>query len=148
MNKIPFRLHLALAAALILGATLAAPVSSFAEEGPTRGQIKNTDVEATPTVTLQRWQNATEDERYSFLVGFVTMLDIEHSWQGDNPRPYKESLIDCWYQGLKGTTYKELYAVIENYIAAHPGDLELPLPQVIWFEVVQPKVADKITSEK
>ena len=99
-------------------------------------------------VTLKRWQNANEDERYSFLVGFMSMLDIEHSWQGDEPLPYKESLIDCWYQGLKGMTYKEVYAAIENYIATHPGDLELPLPQVIWFELVQPKVADKINREK
>ena len=148
MNKIPFRLHFALAAALIFGAALAAPVSSFAEEEPIRGEIKGTDVEATPVVTLHNWQNAAENERYSFLIGFVSLLDIEHSWQGEHPRPYKESLIDCWYQGLKGMTYKELYAVIENYIAAHPGDLALPLPQVIWFEVVQPKVADKINREK
>lgn len=147
MNKFFSPVYLVLAAAVILGATFAVPAGSFAEESP-RGQIKNTDVEDTPVVTLQRWQNAAENERYSFLVGFVTMLDIEHSWQGDHPLPYKDSLIDCWYQGLKGMSYKELYGVIENYIATHPKDLELPLPQVIWFEVVQPKVADKIVTEK
>ena len=138
---------LIMASALFLGAAVITPVSSFAEETP-RGHIKNEDVTASPTVTLERWQNANEDERYSFLVGFMSMLEIEHSWQGDNPRPYRESLIDCWYQGLKGMTYKEVYTAIQDYIAAHPGDLELPLPQVIWFELVQPKVADKINREK
>lgn len=147
MNKFLSPVHLILAAALFFGAALAIPVDSFAEESAGE-KIVNTEVDATPVVTLQRWQNAAENERYSFLIGFATMLDIERAWQGDHPRPYKESLIDCWYQGLKGMTYKELYAVVENYIATHPGDLELPLPQVIWFEVVQPKVADKITSEK
>lgn len=147
MNKFLSPVHLILAAALFFGAAFAIPVDSFAEESAGE-KIVNTEVDATPVVTLQRWQNAAENERYSFLIGFATMLDIERAWQGDHPRPYKESLIDCWYQGLKGMTYKELYAVVENYIATHPGDLELPLPQVIWFEVVQPKVADKITSEK
>ena len=147
MNKFFSPVYLILAVAVVLGATFAVPAGSFAEEAAGE-RIVNSDVSINPAVTLQRWQNAAENERYSFLIGFVSMLDIERSWQGDHPRPYKESLIDCWYQGLKGMTYKELYTVIENYIATHPGDLELPLPQVIWFEVVQPKVADKNNSEK
>ena len=147
MNKLYSPLFLVLASALLFGAALAVPVSSVAEEA-INGQLKDTEVNATPKVTLERWQNADERERYSFLVGFVTMLEIERSWQGDAPRPYKESLIDCWYQGLNGMTYQELYASIENYIATHPGDLELPLHHVIWFELVQPKVADKINREK
>ena len=147
MNKFFSPVYLILAAAVVIGATFTIPSGAFAEEVAGE-KIVNTEVNATPVVTLQRWQNAAENERYSFLIGFATMLDIERAWQGDHPRPYKESLIDCWYQGLNGMTYKELYTVIENYIATHPGDLELPLPQVIWFEVVQPKVADKITSEK
>ena len=146
MNKFFSPVHLILAAALVLGATFTAPVDSFAEE--VSPQIKGTDVTATPVVTLKRWQNAEERERYSFLIGFVTMMEIEHSWQGDKPLPYKESLIDCWYKGLEGMTYQQLYSVIEAYIAAHPNDLDLPLPQVIWFEVIQPKVADKISKEK
>ncbi len=145
MKRFYSPVFLTVASALFLSAAFIAPVNSFAEEAP---QIKNEDVTTSPMVTLKRWQNANEDERYSFLVGFMSMLDIEHSWQGDEPLPYKESLIDCWYQGLKGMTYKEVYAAIENYIATHPGDLELPLPQVIWFELVQPKVADKINREK
>ena len=147
MNKFFSPFYLILAVSVLLGATFAVPAGSFAEEAAGE-RIVNSDVSIIPAVTLQRWQNAAENERYSFLIGFVSMLDIERSWQGDHPRPYKESLIDCWHQGLKGMTYKELYTVIENYIATHPGDLELPLPQVIWFEVVQPKVADKINSEK
>ena len=145
MKRFYSPVFLTVASALFLSAAFIAPVNSFAEEAP---QIKNEDVTTSPMVTLKRWQNANEDERYSFLVGFMSMLDIEHSWQGDEPLPYKESLIDCWYQGLKGMTYKEVYAAIENYIATHPVDLELPLPQVIWFELVQPKVADKINREK
>ena len=147
MKKLYSPVFLVVASALFLSAAFIAPVNSFAEEA-TGEQIKSEDVTVSPMVTLQRWQNANEDERYSFLVGFMSMLDIEHSWQGDNPRPYRESLIGCWYQGLKGMTYKDVYAAVENYIAAHPGDLELPLPQVIWFELVQPKVADKINREK
>ncbi len=147
MKKLYSPGYLVLALALFFGAALMVPVGALAED-LSQGQIKNEAVADTPVVTLQRWQNAEENERYAFLVGFVTMLDIEHSWQGDNPRPYKESLIGCWHQGLGGMTYKELYTRIENYIAAHPGDLELPLPQVIWFDIVQPKVADKIKNEK
>lgn len=147
MKKLYSSVFLLMASTLLLSAVFMVPVDSFAEEAP-QGHIKSEEVTDTPTVTLERWQNANEDERYSFLVGFMTMLDIEHSWQGDHPRPYKESLIGCWYQGLKGMTYKEVYTAIQDYIAAHPGDLELPLPQVIWFELVQPKVADKINREK
>lgn len=147
MKKLYSPVFLVMASALFFGAMLAAPVSSFAEDIP-QGQIKDEEVTSTSKVTLKRWQNAAENERYSFLIGFATMLEIERTWQGDNPRPYRESLIDCWYQGLNGMTYKELYTSIENYIAAHPNDLDLPLPQVIWFEIVQPKVADKINSEK
>lgn len=152
MNKFSFPFYYIAVLGLALCAAVATPVISFAEEVPPpdtpREHIINKDVSETPVVTLQRWQNAKEDERYAFLVGFVTMMDIEHSWQGEKPLPYKQSLIDCWYQGLKGMTYKELYNRIEAYIAAHPADLGLPLPQVVWFEVVQPKMADKIQKEK
>ena len=144
MNKLYSRSCLLLALALLIGAIFIVPDSAFAQ-----GQItKSDEVGSTPIVTLQRWQAAEESERYSFLIGFVTMLEIEHAWQGDNPLPFKQSLIDCWVQGLQGMSYKELYVRINNYIAEHPNDLELPLPQVIWFDVVQPKVADKIRAEK
>ena len=92
MKKLYSPGYLVLALALFFGAALMVPVGALAED-LSQGQIKNEAVADTPVVTLQRWQNAEENERYAFLVGFVTMLDIEHSWQGDNPRPSKESII-------------------------------------------------------
>lgn len=144
MNKLYSRSCLFLALALLFGAAFIAPDSAFAQlPAP-----KSDEVGDTTTVTLQRWQDAGESERYSFLIGFVTMLEIEHSWQGENQLPFKQSLIDSWYQGLQGMSYKDLYNRINNYIASHPDDMQLPLPQVIWFDVVQPKVADKIRAER
>ena len=150
MKRFGFQSYLIAALGLALCVALATPLVSLAEEAPQspRHEVKDKEVSETPVVTLQRWQNAQENERYSFLVGFATMMEIEHSWQGEKPLPYKQSLISCWYEGLKGMTYKELYDRIEAYIAAHPGDMDLPLPRVIWFEVVQPKVAAKIQTEK
>lgn len=136
----------------------AALFSSFALTGQAAEAEKSTQaqrealvlnqVTSAPVVTLKLWQDSAPNERYAFLIGFVSMLELEKEWQGDNPVPFKQSLINTWVKGLDGITVKDMYTDIENHIKSNPDDMNRPVIQVLWNDFVQPKVSEIIASAK
>ncbi|SHN61589.1 hypothetical protein [Desulfovibrio litoralis] len=101
-----------------------------------------------PQVTLKMWQDSTQNERYAFLLGFVSMLELEKEWQGKKPVPFRQSLIGTWSKALDGVTVKQMYETVENHIKTNPGDINVTVLQVLWYDMVQPKVNDILAAEK
>ncbi|MDR2945501.1 MAG: hypothetical protein LBV79_01975 [Candidatus Adiutrix sp.] len=97
-----------------------------------------------PLVTMGHWKESKPNERYAFLVGLVTMLEIEKEWQlksGKKLMPMKQSLTGSWVRGFEDLPLKEMYDGLNRYVVEHPGDLERPVAEVLWFSFVQPKLA-------
>jgi hypothetical protein len=98
-----------------------------------------------PVVTLQHWRDSTPGERYAFLIGFVTMLELEKEWQGRDGRalkPFDESLVGDWVTGLAHRPLTEMYHALNQPVAGHPGDLHRPAAEVMWFLFVRPRQAE------
>ncbi len=138
-----------MAALCALAVPLLLPAGGLAAE-PQGGVALVPAAEATqvPLVRLKDWRDSTDHERYSFLVGFVTALDMEREWQGAKPLPLQQSLVGNWGRGLHGITLRAINDNINAYIAANPDDLNRPVVEYLWFTYVQPKVTEKVTPAK
>ena len=139
-----------LSAALLSSFVMAGPVLAN-EKGASQTQAQrealvHSQVTSAPVVTLKLWQDSSPNERYAFLIGFVSMLELEKEWQGDKPVPFKQSLVHAWVKGLDGITVKDMYMDIENHIKANPTDMNRPVIQVLWDDMVQPKMSEIISS--
>ena len=144
-------------AALIGTAFLAAMLTTACSGDQTNdetGTLSRPEPERTgqvPLVTLSHWKDSTAGERYAFLIGFVTMLELEKEWQGHGGRellPFGESLIKSWVAGFADRPLTEIYNGINAFISAHPGDLERPVAEVMWFTFIQPRLdeAESVTT--
>ena len=101
-----------------------------------------------PLVTLRHWKESTPNERYAFLIGFVTMLELEKEWQGKDGRgllPFDQSLINSWVEGFAYRPLTEMYNEINNHLARHPGDQDRAVAEVMWFTLVKPRLDQKFT---
>ncbi len=120
-----------------------AAVPAFAA-APDPGKVRQLQANNIPLVSLNTWKDSTEQERYGFLVGFVTMMELERQWQGQNPLPLKLSLVQSWSKGFEGVTLKQIHDTLDEYIAANPKDLDRQVVEVLWFKFAQPKVKEQV----
>lgn len=103
-----------------------------------------------PLVTLKHWKDSTPGERYSFLIGFVTMLELEKEWQGQDGRellPFDRSLVGGWVRGFENRPLTEIYNGLNRYITDKPGDLDRPAAEVMWFLFAQPRMSGEIADD-
>jgi hypothetical protein len=118
----------------------AGPLSQTGEDGFTEA----------PLVTLAHWRDSTANERYAFLIGFITMLELEKEWQGRAGQgllPMEQSLVTPWLDGFAGRPLAEIYSGLGRHLSAHPGDLDRPVAEVMWFVFVQPRLDKKNRSQ-
>lgn len=132
------------ALALLLTCVFLTPApTASAQDFAYRKEVPGMDSKAVvPLVTLRHWKESKPNERYAFLVGFVTMLEIEKEWQLKNGKkvlPMKQSLTGQWVTGFENVPLKEIYDGVNQHIASKPGDLDRPVAEVLWFNFVQPK---------
>lgn len=113
--------------------------SSFAQEA------RSTDkpVVAFKGPQLKDWQNASENERYSFLVGVVTMFEAEREWQSPKMLPVRQSAIGLWAKGLMGVTFKDMHDAINAYIVENPGDMDEQVLIVLGRIYVRPAITEQ-----
>jgi len=112
------------------------------ENSLSRASAEHSD--SVPLVTLEHWRDSSPGERYAFLIGFVTMLELEKEWQGkvNDGRllPLKESLVASWVEGFAHRPLAEIYNGINRHLSLYPGDLKRPVAEVMWFTFVQPRL--------
>jgi len=99
---------------------------------------------AIPLVTLKHWKDSNPGERYSFLIGFLTMMELEKEWQGKDSRPvlpFDQSLIGAWARSVENRPLTEIYHDLNRYAANNPGDLGRPVAEVMWFLFAQPRMS-------
>jgi hypothetical protein len=129
---------------VLLLLALLAGCSTEVEEQPSAEIIPAGPQEITiPLVALKHWKDSTPGERYSFLIGFVTMLELEKECQGRDGRellPFEQSLIGAWVRGFENRPLAEIYNGLNRYIAGNPSDLDRPVAEVMWFLFAQPRM--------
>jgi hypothetical protein len=96
-----------------------------------------------PVVLLKHWQAANQTEKMSFLLGFVTMLEMDKEWQGQKPLPITASINQSWVRGLADVTFGQMAKRLDEYVAAHPDKLDMPLVEALGRIYVVPKMTEK-----
>ncbi len=141
------RQRLAGAAAMLalmgLMAGLGACSSEIEPAGETAAQGQGPVSEDVPLVTMRHWKESTPGERYAFLIGFVTMLELEKEWQSRDGQvflPFERSLVGDWAEGFAHRPLREIYNGLNAYLAANPGDQDRPAAEVMWFTFVKPRL--------
>lgn len=144
MKKMIARFSVGALAVLLLCVFLTPVSVASAQNYAYRREVPSMDATAVvPLVTLRHWKDSKPNERYAFLVGMVTMLELEKEWQlrnGKKMLPMRQSLVGSWVNGFENCPLREIYDTINMHIAAHPGDLDMPVAEVLWFDFAQPKV--------
>lgn len=139
----------ALLLALAIGLTgCSSEPASDEKTPPAVNQELGRQSDEVPLVTLEHWRDSTPGERYAFLIGFVTMLELEKEWQGREGRslkPFEESLVGGWAEGLGHRPLAEIYNGLNGYLTTHPGDLSRPVAEVMWFLFVRPRQTEPDT---
>lgn len=94
-----------------------------------------------PVVTGTNWIATSDNEKKAFLLGIGTVLMLAQAWYGDNPPSPEQSFIPTMIDGLDTLTLTEVLAWIDAWYAAHPDQLERPVMELVWSELVLPNLS-------
>ena len=91
-----------------------------------------------PLVDGTHWVKSTAEVKKAYLVGAANIIQLEVAYRADNPAPDNESLAPRFAEGLKGQTLITVLENLDKWYAAHPEQLQRPVIETIWFELVVP----------
>lgn len=111
-------------------ATLVAFVALGAVGGAARAEV--------PLVTGEHWMKSSEEVKKAYLVGLANMTQVEATYQGGNPVADTQSLIPRAVKGMKNHTLDSVRDGVSKWYASHPDQLQRPVIEIIWFEMVVP----------
>jgi len=84
------------------------------------------------------WTKSTEDQKKAYLIGIANLAQIEMAYEGSTPEADAHSIIPRMQKGLKGQTLDSIREGLNKWYAAHPGKMDQPVIETIWFEMVVP----------
>jgi hypothetical protein len=91
-----------------------------------------------PLVTGKQWIDSSEQMKKAYLVGIANVMQVDIAYQAGNPPPDAQSIIPRFARGLKGQTLDTVREALDRWYAAHPDQLQRPVIETIWFEMVAP----------
>jgi len=114
-------------------ATFVACVALGAASGLARAQ-------EIPIVTGEHWTKSSEEVKKAYLVGIANVIQIETAYYANNPPSEAQSFIPRAAKGLKGGghTLASVQDGLNKWYASHPDQLQRPVIETIWFEMVVP----------
>ena len=139
-------LCLALSLALVLAF---APVHAT----ETVPEAENSKANPVDQFTGVAWQKTPEAEKLAFLFGVETAITVEYFVNGkvvekaakEGKRPvYTLSPFEKgWMKAFKGVSRAEVVKLVDDWYAANPQRLERPDMNVIWREIIEPRLDAK-----
>jgi len=91
-----------------------------------------------PLVTGEHWTKSTEEMKKAYLVGIANIVLLEMTYEGANQASDAQSMLPRMVKGLKGHTLDTVREAVNKWYAAHPDQLQRPVIETIWFEMVVP----------
>jgi len=113
-------------------AETAPPAAPAAATSPAQIDLKFPDGE--------NWSPATEREKMAYLLGIRDMAAAEYQLTGPNPK--KRTLVAKWVKALDGMTLRQIMETVDAYYKANPDKQKQTVFEVVWFQMVQPKVGN------
>lgn len=91
-----------------------------------------------PLVTGKQWTESTEQVKKAYLVGIANIAQIERAYQVDNPSAEAQSVLPRLAKGLQGQTLDSVREGLDRWYASNKDQLQRPVIETIWFEMVLP----------
>lgn len=91
-----------------------------------------------PLVTGEQWTRSTEQLKRVYLIGLANVMQVETAYHAGNAPPDSQSLIPRAVRGLRGQTLDTVRDGLDRWYAAHPDQLQRPIVETLWFEMVVP----------
>ena len=95
-----------------------------------------------PLVDGKLWQESTNNDKKSYLIGASNFISLEHAYQqkGGNPPTNKQSSVPDFFNGTEHVTLDHAIATIDDWYASHPSELNKPVLVVVWKTLVEPQL--------
>jgi hypothetical protein len=91
-----------------------------------------------PLATGEHWTKSSEETKKAYLVGIANIVHIELAHQGASQAPDAQSILPRMVKGLKGQTLDTVREALNKWYAANPQQLQRPVIETLWFEIVIP----------
>jgi len=91
-----------------------------------------------PLVTGEHWTKSSEELKKAYLVGIANVVFLEMAYEGANPASDAQSFLPRMVKGLKGHTLDTVREALNKWYATHPDQMQRPVIETIWFEMVVP----------
>ncbi len=91
-----------------------------------------------PLITGEHWTKSSEEVKKVYLVGIANVAQVETAYQAGNAPPDAQSVVPRLVKGLKGQTLDSVREGLNKWYAAHPDQLQRPVIETLWFEMVVP----------
>lgn len=88
--------------------------------------------------TGEHWSKATATERGAYVLGILDMAMVEYQLSG--PYPKHRTTVPKLIKALDGMTTPQIVEAVDAYYKANPDKQQRPIIEVIWFQMVVPKV--------
>lgn len=133
---------------LSLGLALALTLASVGAQAADASGAGNNPVEQ---FTGKIWQETSPNGKAAFLFGIESALTVEYFVHSkltekaakDGKRPvYTLSPFEKgWMQAFTGVSRTEIIEMLDAWYAANPKGLDRPVLSVIWYELIEPRLA-------
>lgn len=94
-----------------------------------------------PLITGEHWTKSSEQLKKVYLIGIANVIQVERAYHGTTPPSDAQSVVPRFAMGLKGHTLDSVRQGLDSWYAAHPDQLQRPVIETIWFEMVVPGLA-------
>lgn len=94
-----------------------------------------------PVVTGEHWMKSSDQVRKAYLIGVANVLQVERAYEGTAPPTDAQSLVPRFAKGLRSQTLDSVREGVTRWYTAHPDQLQRPVIETIWFEIVVPDLA-------
>lgn len=91
-----------------------------------------------PLVTGEHWTKSSAEMKKAYLVGIANIVLLELAYEGGNPASDAQSMLPRMVKGLKGQTLDSVRDTLDKWYAAHPDQMQRPVIETLWFEMVVP----------
>jgi hypothetical protein len=94
--------------------------------------------EEIPLVTGEHWSKSSEEVKKAYLAGIANIVQVEMAYGAPNAAPDAQSIVPRMIKGLKAETLDSVRESLNKWYAAHPDQMQRPVIETIWFEMVVP----------
>ncbi|WP_202126975.1 hypothetical protein [Cupriavidus sp. SW-Y-13] len=103
----------------------------------------NSRADEVPLITGKQWTDSSEQTKKAYLVGIANVVQVDIAYHDGKPPPDGQSIVPRFARGLRGHSLDSVRQGVDRWYAAHPDQLQRPVIETIWFEMVIPGLQTK-----